>query len=55
LFDRQVVRQLLAGQRRGLSNTSRLFALTMIELWRREYRISSIAGERTAVPQLQPV
>jgi asparagine synthase (glutamine-hydrolysing) len=55
LFDRHAVRQLLAGQRRGFSNTSRLFALAMIELWRREYRISSVGGEVTAGPQLQVV
>ena len=55
LFDRHVVRQLLAGQRAGFSNTYRLFALTMIELWRREYRISSIGGERSVVPTLQSV
>jgi asparagine synthase (glutamine-hydrolysing) len=40
LFDRRVVRQLIAGQRRGFSNTHRLFALAMIELWRREYRVT---------------
>ena len=40
LFDRRTVRQLIAGQRRGFSNTHRLFALSMIELWRREYRIT---------------
>jgi hypothetical protein len=28
----------LNGQRRGLRNGDRLFALTMFELWRREYR-----------------
>jgi asparagine synthase (glutamine-hydrolysing) len=32
LFDRRSVRQLLAGQRAGMANTHRLFALTMIEL-----------------------
>lgn len=40
LFDRRTVRQLVVGQRRGFSNTHRLFALAMIELWRREYRIT---------------
>jgi asparagine synthase (glutamine-hydrolysing) len=40
LFDRRVVRQLIAGQRRGFSNTHRLFALAMLELWRREYRVT---------------
>jgi asparagine synthase (glutamine-hydrolysing) len=39
LFDRRVIRQLLVGQQSGFSNTHRLFALTMIELWRREYRV----------------
>ena len=40
LFDRRIVRQLIAGQRVGFSNTHRLFALLMIELWRREYGIT---------------
>ena len=44
LFDRRVVGQLFAGQRNGFANTHRLFALLMVELWRREYRISSAAG-----------
>jgi len=48
LFDRQVVRQLLTGQRLGFSNTYRLFALTMIELWRREYRVTSVADRPDA-------
>jgi asparagine synthase (glutamine-hydrolysing) len=39
LFNPQVVRSLLDGQRRGFSNSARLFALTMFELWRREYRV----------------
>lgn len=39
-FDPAVVRGLLAGQRRGLSNANRLFSLTMFELWRREYGVS---------------
>jgi len=38
IFDRKAVRALLRGQRRGLHNENRLFALTMFELWRREYR-----------------
>ncbi len=41
LFDRGQVARLVGGQRRGLSNTHRLFALTMFELWRREYRIAT--------------
>ena len=43
LFDARAVRQLLTGQRGGFSNTHRLFALAMVELWRREYRID-VAG-----------
>jgi asparagine synthase (glutamine-hydrolysing) len=40
LFDRGAIQALIAGQHRGRANTARLFALTMFELWRREYRIS---------------
>ena len=40
LFNQEVIRELITGQRRGLSNTQRLFALTMFELWRQEYRVS---------------
>ncbi len=39
LFDRRVIRSLLDGQQRGMSNSARLFALTMFELWRREYQV----------------
>ena len=39
-FDRKTVKDLIDGQERGLANTQRLFALTMAELWRREYRVS---------------
>ncbi|HET7250542.1 MAG TPA: asparagine synthase (glutamine-hydrolyzing) [Gemmatimonadales bacterium] len=39
LFDRGVVRALLEGQRRGWDNAKRLFALTLFELWRREYDV----------------
>jgi asparagine synthase (glutamine-hydrolysing) len=53
LFDRRVVRQLLAGQRGGFSNMHRLFALTMIELWRREYRITNAAAP-TPARELEP-
>jgi asparagine synthase (glutamine-hydrolysing) len=38
LFDQKVIQNLIGGQRRGFANTQRLFALTMFELWRREYR-----------------
>ncbi|HYN08253.1 MAG TPA: asparagine synthase (glutamine-hydrolyzing) [Vicinamibacterales bacterium] len=53
LFDRQIVRQLLAGQKMGLSNTHRLFALTMIELWRREYGVATVSRPEAA-PIHQP-
>jgi asparagine synthase (glutamine-hydrolysing) len=39
LFDRRVIEGLLAGQRRGLRNSQRLFALALFEQWRREYRV----------------
>jgi asparagine synthase (glutamine-hydrolysing) len=39
IFDHDVIRSLIAAQRRGLSNTHRIFALTLFELWRREYGI----------------
>lgn len=40
LFDRNFVIALLKGQEKGRNNGERLFALVMIELWRREYRLS---------------
>jgi asparagine synthase (glutamine-hydrolysing) len=40
IFDRKTVRSLLDGQRRGLDNSERLFALTLFELWRREYAVT---------------
>jgi asparagine synthase (glutamine-hydrolysing) len=40
LFDRRTVQRLIAGQRNGLSNSHRLFTLTLFELWRREYAIA---------------
>ena len=55
LFDRRVVRQLLAGQRGGFSNMQRLFSLTMIELWRREYRITNVAAPVEQTGALEPV
>jgi asparagine synthase (glutamine-hydrolysing) len=52
LFDRRTVRHLIAGQRVGMANTHRLFALLMIELWRREYAITiPAAAARGAVPE----
>jgi asparagine synthase (glutamine-hydrolysing) len=41
LFDPRVITGLLEGQRRGYRNAERLFALTIFELWRREYRITT--------------
>jgi asparagine synthase (glutamine-hydrolysing) len=40
LFARPQIARLQAGQRRGLANGKRLFALAMFELWRREYRVA---------------
>ena len=40
LFDRRFIARLLEAQQRGLGNTQRLFALTMLELWRRHYGVS---------------
>lgn len=39
LLSKPIVDSLLAGQRRGLANSQRLFALVMLELWRREYDV----------------
>jgi asparagine synthase (glutamine-hydrolysing) len=39
-FDQTVIRRLLEGQQRGLVNSHRIFALTMFELWMREYNVS---------------
>lgn len=40
LFNAKMIADLIAGQNRGYANTERLFALTIFELWRREYRVS---------------
>lgn len=40
IFDRRTVRGLVRGQDRGLSNSERLFALVLFELWRREYGVT---------------
>lgn len=39
-FDRKIVANLIEGQERGLANTQRLFALAMLELWRKEYCVA---------------
>jgi asparagine synthase (glutamine-hydrolysing) len=40
IFDKRVVKGLIWGQRVGFANANRLFALSMFELWRREYGVS---------------
>jgi len=40
VFSREAVSGLLDGQARGRTNSERLFALVLFELWRREYQIS---------------
>ncbi|MEN8215327.1 MAG: asparagine synthase (glutamine-hydrolyzing) [Pseudomonadota bacterium] len=39
LFDQSMIQRLIKNQSQGYSNANRLFALTMFELWRREYNI----------------
>jgi hypothetical protein len=39
LFDSASLSRLIQLQRRGYSNTQRLFSLVMLELWRREYAV----------------
>jgi asparagine synthase (glutamine-hydrolysing) len=40
LFNRRYLERLLDGQARGRSNSERLFALVLFELWRREYGVT---------------
>jgi asparagine synthase (glutamine-hydrolysing) len=40
IFDLKTIRALIKGQKHGYNNTERLFALTMFELWRKEYKVS---------------
>ena len=40
IFDRKVISGLIKGQKLGFANSNRIFALTMFELWRREYDVS---------------
>jgi len=40
IFNKRFVMRLLEGQKRGRSNSERLFALTLISLWKRVYSIS---------------
>jgi len=39
-FERRVAENLLEGQEKGRSNSERLFALVLFELWRQEYKIT---------------
>jgi asparagine synthase (glutamine-hydrolysing) len=39
IFEKKSVQSLLKGQANGRNNTERLFALTMFELWRKEYNV----------------
>lgn len=41
LIDPAAVSELVALQRKGLSHTHRLFTLTMLELWRREWKVGA--------------
>ena len=41
IFDKKRITSLIKGQGWGLDNVNRLFALTMFELWRREYNIAT--------------
>ncbi len=55
LFDHRTVKRLMAGQRGGFSNEHRLFALLMVDLWRREYGISTETTTGAAIPAMEPV
>jgi asparagine synthase (glutamine-hydrolysing) len=55
LFDRRSVRRLITAQRNGFVNMHRLFALVMIELWRREHRISFARSADDRPVEMSPV
>ncbi len=40
IFDRSAINSIIAGQERGFGNGHRIFALTMFELWRRDYNVT---------------
>jgi len=40
LFNRAAIERLIRQQERSLVNAHRLFALTLFELWRREYGVA---------------
>ncbi len=50
LFDQRVIHRLLRGQHHWRSNSERLFALVMFELWRKEYSI--LTGDLDKGPPL---
>jgi asparagine synthase (glutamine-hydrolysing) len=39
-FDQGVVKRMITAQEHGLQNAHRLYALTIFELWRREYKVT---------------
>lgn len=39
IFDKKLILQMINGQKNGRSNSERLFALVLFELWRKEYNI----------------
>jgi asparagine synthase (glutamine-hydrolysing) len=55
IFDRRIVMQLFAGQRAGFTNMHRLFALAVLELWRREYRVHSVRSAPEKAAELLPL
>jgi asparagine synthase (glutamine-hydrolysing) len=55
IFDRRVVMQLFAGQRAGFTNMHRLFALAVLELWRREYRVTFVGKVPESAAELLPL
>ena len=40
IFDRPMIGRLIEGQKRGFSNSHRLFSIVMFELWRRTYDVA---------------
>ncbi|MDP6720275.1 MAG: hypothetical protein QGF59_16560, partial [Pirellulaceae bacterium] len=53
VFSQQEIGQLLTGQRQGRNNTARLFALTMLELWRTEYNVNLSPQSSTGASRAQ--
>jgi asparagine synthase (glutamine-hydrolysing) len=42
IFNQSEIKKLLRDQDKGFLNTERIFALTLFELWRREYKVSIV-------------